>query len=83
MKKLEIANLSVMVNDKQILNNVSLTIEDGEIVALLGPNGHGKSTLLNVIMGNPDYKITSGSIVYDGKDILSLPVDERSKLGIF
>ncbi len=83
MAKLEIINLHVKVVDKHILNGVNLTISDGETVALLGPNGHGKSTLLNAIMGNPNYIITEGSILFDGKDVLSMSVDERSRAGLF
>jgi len=83
MKDLVIKDLIVKVEDKQILNGVNLTIQKGDVLALLGPNGHGKSTLINVIMGNPRYEVVSGDIFYDGKSILSLSTDERSKLGIF
>lgn len=83
MAKLEIKNLHVKVADKFILNGVDLTINDGEVVALLGPNGHGKSTLLNAIMGNPNYIVTEGSILFDGKDVLTMSVDERSRAGLF
>lgn len=83
MEKLVIKDLCVEVEGNQILKGVNLTINKGETLALLGPNGHGKSTLLAVLMGNPRYKVTSGSIEYDGKDLLSLKVDERSKAGLF
>lgn len=83
MAKLEIKNLHVSVADKVILNGVNLTINDGEVVALLGPNGHGKSTLFNAIMGNPNYVITEGSIHFDGSDVLAMTVDERSRAGLF
>ena len=83
MAKLEIKNLHVMVADKHILNGVDLTVSDGEVVALLGPNGHGKSTLLNAIMGNPNYVVTEGSIHFDGQDVLAMSVDERSRAGLF
>lgn len=83
MEELVIKNLHVDVEKKEILKGVSLTIKKGEIVALLGPNGHGKSTLFAAIMGNPHYKITEGSIIFDGKDVLKMGVDERSKVGIF
>lgn len=83
MSKLEIKNLHVSVEDKEILKGVDLTIEEGEIVALLGPNGNGKSTLFNAIMGNPRYKVTEGSITLDGEDVLNMKVDERSKKGLF
>lgn len=83
MKKLEIKNLHVSVENKEILKGIDLTIEEGEIVALLGPNGHGKSTLLAAIMGNPHFRVTEGSIVFDGEDVLKMSVDERSKKGLF
>lgn len=83
MKRLEIKNLHVKVEEKEILKGVNLTINEGEIVALLGPNGHGKSTLLAAIMGNPRYVVSEGSIMLDGKDVLTMSVDERSKAGLF
>jgi Fe-S cluster assembly ATP-binding protein len=83
MKTLDIQDLHVSVEDKEILHGVSLQVKEKEIHALMGPNGNGKSTLLAAIMGNPKYKVTSGSITYDGKDILAMPVDERSKAGLF
>lgn len=83
MSKLVIKDLHVSVGDKEILKGVNLSIQEGETLALLGPNGHGKSTLFAAIMGNPNYQVTSGSIFLDDKDVLSLPVDERSKAGIF
>lgn len=83
MSKLRIQNLHVSVAGKEILKGVDLEIEEGETVALLGPNGHGKSTLLAAIMGNPNYQVTEGSIFLDDVDVLSLSVDQRSKAGIF
>ena len=83
MNELVIKNLHVSVDDVEILKGVNLTIKKGEIVALLGPNGHGKSTLLAAIMGNPRYKVTEGSITLDGEDVLSMEVDERSRKGLF
>ena len=83
MSILKIKNLHANVDGKEILKGVNLEISEGETVALLGPNGHGKSTLLNVIMGHPRYEVTEGTITFDGKDILAMPVDERSKAGLF
>ena len=83
MTKLTIKDLYAEVEGKQILKGVNLVISEGETVALLGPNGHGKSTLINVIMGHPRYKITSGNIYLDDVDITTLSTDERAKLGLF
>ena len=83
MSELIIKNLHVAVKGKEILKGVDLTIQEGETIALLGPNGHGKSTLLAAIMGNPNYDVTEGEIRLDGQDVLALPVEERSKAGIF
>lgn len=80
---LKIENLTVSVNNKQILKDFSLDIEDGKIVGLMGPNGTGKSTICKVIMGDTNYIVESGSIKYNGEDLLSLPVNERSKRGIY
>jgi Fe-S cluster assembly ATP-binding protein len=80
---LKIENLTVSVNNKQILKDFSLDIEDGKIVGLMGPNGTGKSTICKVIMGDPNYIVESGSIKYNDEDLLSLPVNERSKRGIY
>lgn len=83
MSKLEIKNLYVTVENKEILKGVNLTLNSGEIVGLLGPNGNGKSTLFAAIMGNPKYIVTEGEVLLDGENILKLSVDERSKAGIF
>ena len=83
MDVLKIVDLHVNVEDKEILKGVSLTARSGETIALLGPNGHGKSTLLQAIMGNPRYKITSGQIFLNDENLLAMPVDERSKAGLF
>ena len=80
---LSIKNLTVKVNDKTILHDFNLDINDGEIVTLMGPNGVGKSTICKVIMGDPTYEIISGSIFYNDTDLLSLSTDERSRRGIF
>ena len=83
MSKIIIRNLHVSVKDTEILKGVDLEISSNETVALLGPNGHGKSTLLGAIMGNPNYTVTEGSVTLDGKDVLAMSGDERSKAGIF
>lgn len=83
MAKIVIKNLHVSVKDKEILKGLNFVFDEHESVALLGPNGNGKSTLIQTIMGNPNYQITKGSIYLDNKDITTLEADERSKLGIF
>ena len=80
---LEIKDLCVSVGDKQILKGIDLTVREGEIHAIMGPNGNGKSTLLNAIMGHPAYTVTSGNITFNGEDVLAMSVDERSKKGLF
>lgn len=83
MHKLEIKNLNVKIGNKKILNDFSLKINSGEIHAIMGPNGTGKSTLSKVIMGDPTYEVISGEIFFDDKNINDLKVDERARLGIF
>lgn len=83
MHTLEIQNLTVLINKKEILKDFSLTINSGEIHTIMGPNGTGKSTLSKVIMGSNEYTIKKGKILFDNKDITKLSVDERAKLGIF
>lgn len=80
---LEIRNLHVSVADKPILKGVDLQVRQGEIHALMGPNGTGKSTLAYAIMGHPDYEVTEGQIIYKGEDLLEMRPDERSRAGIF
>ena len=80
---LEIRNLHATVGGKEILKGVDLTINDGEIHALMGTNGAGKSTLSNVIVGNPAYEVTEGSITFNGKDLLAMKTEERAHEGIF
>jgi Fe-S cluster assembly ATP-binding protein len=79
---LEIKQLAVAVEDREILRDVNMTIRSGETHALLGPNGSGKTTLLMAIMGFPRYRVTRGKIIFEGKDITRLPLDERARLGI-
>jgi Fe-S cluster assembly ATP-binding protein len=83
MHSLKIEHLSVTIENKLILNDFSLEIKSGEIHAIMGPNGTGKSTLSKVIMGDPNYKITNGNIYFDDKLLNKLSVDERARLGIF
>lgn len=83
MSTLVIKDLCAEVEGKPILKGVNLTVNEGETVALLGPNGHGKSTLLNVLMGHPKYKVTKGEALFDGQNILEMTTDKRSKLGLF
>ena len=83
MSVLEIKDLHVAIDDKEILKGVNLEMKTGEIHAIMGPNGTGKSTLSAAIMGNPNYEVTKGEILFDGKNILDLEVDERARLGLF
>ena len=80
---LKIENLSVKINNKQILDDFNLVINNGEVHVIMGPNGVGKSTLSRVIMGDSNYKIVSGNIIFDGDNIIPLSTDERAKKGIF
>ena len=83
MSLLEIKNLHVEVEDKKILNGLNLTIEKGQVAAIMGPNGSGKSTLSYVLAGKDAYNITEGDILLDGESILELAPDERAAKGIF
>jgi FeS assembly ATPase SufC len=83
MSTLEIKDLHVKIEDKEILKGVNLTMNTDEIHAIMGPNGTGKSTLSAAIMGNPNYEVTQGEILLDGENILDMEVDERARLGLF
>ncbi len=80
---LEILNLHASINDVEILKGVNLTVNQGEIHPLMGPNGTGKSTLANVLMGHPNFEITEGQILFQGHDLTELETDERARLGMF
>ena len=80
---LEIKNLKAQIEDKTILNGVNLKVNKGEVHAIMGPNGSGKSTLSSVIAGNEDYEVCSGSITYEGEDLLEMSPEERSHMGVF
>ena len=83
MSELEIKNLHVRIEDKEILKGLSLTIKQGEIHAIMGPNGTGKSTLAYTLMGHPNYEVTEGEILFKGENVLEMEPDQRSRAGIF
>jgi Fe-S cluster assembly ATP-binding protein len=83
MTLLEIKNLHASVGDKEILKGLNLTIEEGQVHAIMGPNGCGKSTLSAVIAGNPAYTVTEGEILFKGQDLLKMTPDERANTGVF
>lgn len=80
---LEIKNLHAGINGKEILKGINLTVNAGEIHAIMGPNGSGKSTLSSVLVGNPAFEVTEGEITFEGKDLLELSPEDRSHEGIF
>ena len=80
---LEIKNLKAQIEGKTILNGVNLKVNKGEVHAIMGPNGSGKSTLSSVIAGNEDYEVSSGSITYEGDDLLEMAPEDRSHRGVF
>jgi Fe-S cluster assembly ATP-binding protein len=83
MPLIQISDLHANVGDKEILKGLDLSVDVGEIHAVMGPNGSGKSTLAQVLAGNPAYEVTSGSVTYDGRDLLAMPPEERAQSGIF
>ena len=80
---LNINNLNVSIEGKKILDDFNLTINQGEVHAIMGPNGSGKSTLANVLAGNEDYEVNSGKIIFKDRDLLGLNIEERAQIGIF
>jgi Fe-S cluster assembly ATP-binding protein len=80
---LEIKNLTATAGDKDILRGVNLTVNAGEVHAIMGPNGSGKSTLAQVIAGHPAYEVTGGKVLFDGEDLLELEPEERAQKGLF
>jgi Fe-S cluster assembly ATP-binding protein len=80
---LEVKNLKVRVEDKEILKGVNLTVNAGEVHAIMGPNGSGKSTLARVLAGHPEYEVTAGEVIYEGRDLLDMDPDERARDGVF
>ena len=80
---LEIRNLHASVDGNEILKGINLTINKGEIHAIMGPNGSGKSTLAKVLAGHPAYEVTQGEVIFDGKNLLELPPDQRAREGVF
>src|SRR5213596_2401368 len=83
MADFEIKDLRVSVEGREILKGVSLAVNKGEVHAVMGPNGSGKSTLSHTLMGHPNYKVVGGQVLFKGKDILTLPTEQRAKLGMF
>jgi Fe-S cluster assembly ATP-binding protein len=80
---LDIKNLQVRAEDKQILKGVDLHVNAGEVHAIMGPNGSGKSTLARILSGHPEYEVTGGSVDYEGRDLLAMDPDERAREGVF
>jgi Fe-S cluster assembly ATP-binding protein len=80
---LEIKNLKAGIDGKEILKGLNLSIQPGEVHAIMGPNGSGKSTLANVLAGRPHYEVLGGEVLYEGKDLFSMPAEERAREGVF
>jgi len=83
MELIKIKNLHVNIGDKEILKGVNLNINRGEVHAIMGPNGTGKSTLASALVGKPDYKVTNGEVLFKGKDLLDMEIEERALEGLF
>lgn len=83
MSELDIRNLHVNIQDKEIIKGVDLVVRQGEVHAIMGPNGTGKSTLAYTLMGHPDYEVTDGVALFKGKNVLELEPDERAHMGMF
>jgi Fe-S cluster assembly ATP-binding protein len=83
MSMLEVRDLKVRVEDKEILRGINLTVNKGEVHAIMGPNGSGKSTLARALAGHPEYEVTGGQVLYNGKDLLDMDPDERAREGLF
>jgi Fe-S cluster assembly ATP-binding protein len=80
---LKIDNLHASINGKEILKGINVLVNPGEVHAIMGPNGSGKSTMTNVLVGHPAYTVTEGSVIYKGKNLLDMPVEQRSHEGLF
>src|SRR5215216_7750073 len=83
MSMLDIRNLQVKAEDKDILKGIDLRVNAGEVHAIMGPNGSGKSTLARALSGHPEYAVTGGQVLYEGKDLLEMDPDERAREGVF
>jgi Fe-S cluster assembly ATP-binding protein len=80
---LQVRDLHVAVDENEILKGLDLSVNEGEVHAIMGPNGSGKSTLANVIAGRPGYSVTKGEVLFEGEDVLAMPPDERARKGVF
>ena len=80
---LQVKNLKVRVEDREILKGINLTVNTGEVHAIMGPNGSGKSTLARALSGHPGYEVTEGEVLYNGQDLLDMDPDERARAGVF